>query len=129
LVVRLSNHVAFGRGVWNWAPLSGKSWSAFNAIIFAMRHTPHVAALYVAHGSEDLFFNDVHYTMGAKHFDGYIMEQVHFCAVMMVWSVREREKGTEREKEEGNNRLMATSWSRYIFGDSGLKWERKRERK
>ncbi len=57
--------------------LVGKSWSAFNAIMFAMRRTPYVAAIYVAHGSEDLFFNDVHYPMGAAHFDQYIMEQTN----------------------------------------------------
>lgn len=45
--------------------LVGKSWSAFNALMLAMRRTPYLAAIYVAHGSEDLFFNDVHYPEGA----------------------------------------------------------------
>jgi hypothetical protein len=52
--------------------LVGKSWSAFNALMLAAMQTPHLAAIYVAHGSADLYFNDVHYLDGAKHFDEYM---------------------------------------------------------
>jgi predicted acyl esterase len=37
--------------------LVGKSWSAFNALMLAARQTEHLAAIYVAHGSADLYFN------------------------------------------------------------------------
>ncbi len=37
--------------------LVGKSWSAFNALMLAARQTEHRAAISVAHGSADLYFN------------------------------------------------------------------------
>ncbi len=54
--------------------MQGISWSAFNAIMTAMRNPPHLAGILVAHGSQDLFGNDVHYIDGALHLDVYAAE-------------------------------------------------------
>lgn len=54
--------------------MQGISWSAFNAIMTAMRRPPHLAGILVAHGSEDLYGNDVHYPDGILHLDALVSE-------------------------------------------------------
>lgn len=49
----------------------GISWSAFNALMTAHRKPPALKAIIAAHGSTDLFYNDVHYIDGALHIDQY----------------------------------------------------------
>ena len=49
----------------------GISWSAFNALMVAARKPPALKAIIAAHGSGDLFYNDVHYIDGVMHFDLY----------------------------------------------------------
>jgi len=49
----------------------GISWSAFNALMTAHRKPPALKAIIGAHGSTDLFYNDVHYIDGAMHIDSY----------------------------------------------------------
>ncbi|NYT25794.1 CocE/NonD family hydrolase [Alcaligenaceae bacterium] len=49
----------------------GISWSAFNALMVAHRKPPALKAIIAAHGSTDLFYNDVHYIDGALHIDSY----------------------------------------------------------
>ncbi len=49
----------------------GMSWSAFNSIMTAMRKPPALKAIITMHGSEDLFYNDVHYIDGVMHLDYY----------------------------------------------------------
>ena len=49
----------------------GISWSAFNALMTAHRKPPALKAIIAAHGSTDLFYNDVHYIDGALHIDSY----------------------------------------------------------
>ncbi|MGB3291132.1 MAG: CocE/NonD family hydrolase [Burkholderiaceae bacterium] len=65
------------------AQLSKKSWSngnvgmygiscsAFNSLMTAHRKPPALKAIIAAHGSTDLFYNDVHYIDGALHVDVY----------------------------------------------------------
>lgn len=49
----------------------GLSWSAFNSLMTAQRKPPALKAIIAAHGSTDLFYNDVHYIDGALHIDSY----------------------------------------------------------
>lgn len=49
----------------------GLSWSAFNSLMTAHRKPPALKAIIAAHGSTDLFYNDVHYIDGALHIDSY----------------------------------------------------------
>ena len=49
----------------------GISWSAFNSLMTAKRKPPALKAIIAAHGSTDLFYNDVHYIDGALHIDSY----------------------------------------------------------
>lgn len=49
----------------------GISWSAFNSLMTAHRKPPALKAIIAAHGSTDLFYNDVHYIDGALHIDSY----------------------------------------------------------
>lgn len=49
----------------------GLSWSAFNSLMTAQRKPPALKAIIAAHGSTDLFYNDVHYIDGALHVDLY----------------------------------------------------------
>ena len=49
----------------------GLSWSAFNGLMTAHRKPPALKAIIAAHGSTDLFYNDVHYIDGALHIDSY----------------------------------------------------------
>ena len=51
--------------------MHGISWSAFNALMTAHRKPPALKAIIAAHGSTDLFYNDVHYIDGALHIDYY----------------------------------------------------------
>lgn len=59
----------------NWSNgkvgMYGISWSAFNALMTAHRKPPALKAIIGAHGSTDLFYNDVHYIDGALHLDLY----------------------------------------------------------
>jgi predicted acyl esterase len=54
--------------------MSGISWSAFNALMVASRKPPALKAIIGAHGSGDLFFNDIHYIDGVMHFDLYCQQ-------------------------------------------------------
>src|SRR5215475_5756154 len=47
--------------------MQGISWSAFNAIMTAMRRPPELKGILVAHGSQDLYGNDVHIIDGGLH--------------------------------------------------------------
>lgn len=49
----------------------GMSWSAFNSIMTAMRKPPALKAILAMHGSEDLFYNDIHFIDGVMHLDYY----------------------------------------------------------
>jgi len=49
----------------------GMSWSAFNSIMTAMRKPPALKAIIAIHGSEDLYYNDIHYIDGVMHLDYY----------------------------------------------------------
>ena len=49
----------------------GISWSAFNSLMTAHRKPPALKAIIAAHGSTDMFYNDVHYIDGALHVDVY----------------------------------------------------------
>ncbi|OXR48394.1 peptidase S15 [Pusillimonas sp. T2] len=49
----------------------GLSWSAFNSLMTAHRKPPALKAIIAAHGSIDLFYNDVHYNSGALTLDYY----------------------------------------------------------
>lgn len=49
----------------------GLSWSAFNSLMTAHRKPAALKAIIAAHGSTDLFYNDVHYIDGALHIDSY----------------------------------------------------------
>jgi uncharacterized protein len=55
----------------------GISWSGFNALQVAMRQPPGLAAILVAHATDDLYKDDVHYIDGARHFDLYALEIDH----------------------------------------------------
>ncbi|HET7448395.1 MAG TPA: CocE/NonD family hydrolase [Methyloceanibacter sp.] len=54
--------------------MQGISWSAFNALMMAMRSPPALKAILVLHGSEDLYANDVHNIDGALHLDIFTQE-------------------------------------------------------
>jgi len=54
--------------------MQGISWSAFNALMMAMRNPPALKAILVLHGSEDLYANDVHNIDGALHLDIFTQE-------------------------------------------------------
>jgi putative CocE/NonD family hydrolase len=54
--------------------MQGISWSAFNALMMAMRSPPALMAILVLHGSEDLYANDVHNIDGALHLDIFTQE-------------------------------------------------------
>jgi predicted acyl esterase len=55
----------------------GLSWSAFNALMIATRNPAALGGLFVAHGSEDLFYNDIQYINGVRHFDDYMYAVSH----------------------------------------------------
>ena len=52
----------------------GISWSGFNALQVAMRRPSGLAAILVAHSTDDLYKDDVHYIDGALHIDLYALE-------------------------------------------------------
>lgn len=54
--------------------MQGISWSAFNAIMTAMQQPPHLKGILVAHGSDDLYANDIHNIDGALHLDIFTAE-------------------------------------------------------
>lgn len=54
--------------------MQGKSWGAFNAIMMAMKQPPHLEGILVAHGSQDLYANDIHNIDGALHLDIFTIE-------------------------------------------------------
>jgi len=54
--------------------MMGKSWSGLNAIMTAMRRPPALKAILVAHASEDLYRNDIHYIDGCLHYDLWSLE-------------------------------------------------------
>ncbi|MDP2904978.1 MAG: CocE/NonD family hydrolase [Candidatus Omnitrophota bacterium] len=64
--------------------LQGKSWSAFNALMMAMRQPAALKAILVVHGSEDLYANDVHNIDGILHIDLFTME-VETENIMPAW--------------------------------------------
>lgn len=56
----------------------GLSWSAFNSLMMAtLRKPPALRAIFAAHGSEDLYKNDIHYMDGILHQDEYILSVDH----------------------------------------------------
>jgi putative CocE/NonD family hydrolase len=60
----------------------GKSWSAFNGIMMAFRAgkfgtMPALKAIMALHGSEDLYWNDIHYLDGTAHQDEYMASICH----------------------------------------------------
>lgn len=54
--------------------MQGISWSGFNSIMTAMRHPPALKAILVAHASDDLYGNDIHYIDGGLHLDVFTIE-------------------------------------------------------
>lgn len=56
----------------------GLSWSAFNSLMMAtLRQPKGLYAIFAAHGSEDLYKNDIHYMDGILHQDEYILSVDH----------------------------------------------------
>lgn len=56
----------------------GLSWTAFNSLMMAtLRKPPALRAIFAAHGSEDLYKNDIHYLDGIVHQDEYILSVDH----------------------------------------------------
>jgi len=60
----------------------GISWGGFNSIQVALRNPPQLKAILVAHASDDLFANDVHYTDGIFGLDEYILSINHLTGFM-----------------------------------------------
>ncbi|MDQ3825163.1 MAG: CocE/NonD family hydrolase [Actinomycetota bacterium] len=56
--------------------MQGKSWSAFNGIMTAMRRPPQLKALLLLHGSQDIYANDLHYIDGPLHIDIFEVEMM-----------------------------------------------------
>lgn len=54
--------------------MQGKSWGAFNSIMIAMQRPPHLKGIFIAHGSQDLYANDIHNIDGALHLDIFTIE-------------------------------------------------------
>ena len=54
--------------------MQGISWSAFNGIMTAMRRPPALKGLLVAHGSQDIYANDIHNIDGGLHIDVFSAE-------------------------------------------------------
>jgi putative CocE/NonD family hydrolase len=54
--------------------MQGKSWSAFNGIMTAMRRPPRLKGLILLHGSQDIYGNDLHYIDGPLHLDIFEVE-------------------------------------------------------
>ncbi|OGV26600.1 MAG: hypothetical protein A3F18_06405 [Legionellales bacterium RIFCSPHIGHO2_12_FULL_37_14] len=54
--------------------MQGISWGAFNSLMTAMKNPPALKGLLVAHGSEDLYANDIHQIDGALHIDIFSLE-------------------------------------------------------
>jgi hypothetical protein len=54
----------------------GKSWAGFNSLMLAARKPPALKAIIVAHASDDLYYNDIHYIDGVFHLDTYEPEIV-----------------------------------------------------
>ena len=54
--------------------MQGISWSAFNAIMTAMRRPPALKGILVAHGSQDIYANDIHNIDGGLHIDVFSAE-------------------------------------------------------
>ncbi len=56
----------------------GLSWSAFNSLMMAtLRRPPALRAVFAAHGSVDLYNNDIHYGDGILHQNEYILSVDH----------------------------------------------------
>jgi len=47
----------------------GLSWGAFNSLMVARRKPPALKAILIAHASDDLYYQDVHYIDGVMHTD------------------------------------------------------------
>ncbi|MEQ8169654.1 MAG: CocE/NonD family hydrolase [Candidatus Eremiobacterota bacterium] len=47
----------------------GISWSGFNALMIAARKPPALKAILIAHASDDLYYQDIHYIDGVLHMD------------------------------------------------------------
>jgi putative CocE/NonD family hydrolase len=47
----------------------GLSWGAFNSLMVARRKPPALKAILIAHASDDLYYQDVHFIDGAMHTD------------------------------------------------------------
>jgi len=47
----------------------GLSWGAFNSLMIAARKPPALKAILIAHASDDLFYQDVHFIDGVFHMD------------------------------------------------------------
>lgn len=54
--------------------MQGISWSAFNAIMTAMQRPPYLKGILIAHGSDDIYANDIHNIDGALHLDIFTIE-------------------------------------------------------
>lgn len=74
VIEQLANHsLSNGR-----VGMFGISWSAFNSLMMATVRRPHaLRAIFAAHGSEDLYNNDIHYGNGILHQDEYILSVDH----------------------------------------------------
>ncbi|KAG5457812.1 MAG: peptidase S15 [Olpidium bornovanus] len=81
----------------------GQSWGAFNALMLASRQTPYLATVYALHGSEDLYYNDVHYLDGVVHKDEYILSVDHENALP-------RWPAMKIDEEFIGDRFNATPW-------------------
>jgi predicted acyl esterase len=47
----------------------GISWSGFNSLMIAARKPPALKAILIAHASDDLYYQDIHYIDGVLHMD------------------------------------------------------------
>lgn len=54
--------------------MQGKSWSAFNSLMIGRQPPAELKSLLVAHGSDDLYANDIHNIDGALHIDIFTIE-------------------------------------------------------
>ena len=75
---RVIEHLADHPRSNNRVGMYGLSWSAFNSLMMAtLRRPPALRAIFAAHGSEDLYKNDIHYGDGILHQNEYILSVDH----------------------------------------------------
>ena len=80
----------------------GLSWSVFNSLMMAtLRRPPALKAIFAAHGTDDLYSNDIHYADGI-----YIWTNIYFSLIIKMHyqpplTMKRINSGSRKDLQEG----------------------------